>query len=60
MNRRKKIQKTEKGWNMRVWLPFEWMPHKHKYIKLGNGVLGNSIYACKWCGKEKRGNDFKI
>ena len=55
-----KIKRVKDGWKFRVLLPLEWIPHKHNFLKIGNGFLGNSIYVCKWCGKEKRGSDFKF
>ncbi len=51
---------TKTGWNIKVWLPFSWIPHRHKFELVGYGFLGNTIEACKWCGKEKRGKDFDI
>ena len=55
-----KIEKVKNGWKIKVWFPFEWIPHKHNFVFIGYGWFGNTIEACKWCGKEKRGKDINI
>ena len=48
------VKKVGGGWTVKVWLPYEWIPHWHKYIYVGKGYVGNRIYVCKWCGKDRR------